>query len=182
MQRLIVMAGVVLALFCAPLTAVAQAGQPVVSERLQLSRRFVNILQANQIGAMVAQLSTSMTPERNGLTAVQREAFDDVMEIAATEMMGSLLDALAPVYADIFTVEELRGLVAFYESDIGKSMMRKSAAATPKMMEVIYRIMPELMADMGNTICDETGCTDKERTAMLAAMAEESPFAAPSTE
>jgi hypothetical protein len=82
-----------------------------------------------------------------------------------------MFEAVAPVYADIFTLEELQALVAFYQSDVGRSMMSKSYAAAPRIATAIQGILPELMADMGDQLCNRFECTPEQRREVKAAMA-----------
>ncbi|WGM48665.1 hypothetical protein KOAAANKH_03571 [Brevundimonas sp. NIBR10] len=139
--------------------------------RLELSRRFIAAIQSDQMGAMLGQMTVAFTPPAEGLSDEQQAALRRATAAATAQMSTRLFDAMAPIYADIFTLEELSGLVAFYESDIGRSMMTKNYAAAPRITEVVVGMMPEMMQGMADSICKDLGCTAEERAQMDAAIA-----------
>lgn len=61
-------------------------------------------------------------------------------------------DKLSPiftdVYMDVFTAEELEGLIGFYESDIGKSFLEKQPQLMQATMERMQGLMQEMMMDL----------------------------------
>ena len=140
--------------------------------RLALSTRFIALLQTDQITEMMSQMTTAITPPRPGLSQAENDAIRTALRRSFRQMMPRIFDAMAPVYADIFTLEELTGLVAFYESDIGRSMMSKSYAAAPRISAIVVGMIPELVHEMAETMCKELDCSAQERAAMDAALAE----------
>lgn len=169
---------VLVALLAFPGAATAQetAGNASVStaeaaEKLALSNRFIALLQTDQFSDMYSQMMTSMMSSRGGMTEERSAALGRALSRVSEEMFPRLFSVMAPIYADIFSLDELRTLVAFYESDVGQSMMRKSYAAAPRITEAMTALMPELMSDMVDIMCDETGCTDEERARRRAAVA-----------
>jgi hypothetical protein len=172
MKRLIAAFVIVSALLAGPLAAHAEPmPRDEAAVRLELSRRFIAALQTDQMSSMITQMTTSLTSPQEGLSDAQTQALRRAMATATDEMMSRLFDAMAPIYADIFTLEELNGLVGFYESDIGRSLMAKSYAAAPRVTAVMTAMMPEIMHGMVDTMCKELGCTAQEREQMDAAMA-----------
>jgi len=178
MRKLICSGLAFAALLAGPMAAHAGGAEPApavvrdqAAAKLQLARRFIAAIQADQMGAMLAQMTTAMTPARAGMSQTESDAVRSAIQAAAEQMVPRMFDAMAPIYADIFTMEELTGLVEFYESDIGRSMIQKSYAAAPRMTEVMMTMMPELMHDMADTMCKELGCSAQEREQMEAAMA-----------
>ncbi|CAN5294826.1 hypothetical protein BH09PSE1_BH09PSE1_29320 [soil metagenome] len=169
------------ALLAGPMTVQAEpmAAEPIRAEpmrdeaavRLELSRRFIAALQTDQMASMLGQMTVAFTPPTEGLNEEQQAALHRATATATTQMTTRLFDAMAPIYADIFTLEELNGLVAFYESDIGRSMMAKSYAAAPRITEVVIGMMPEMMQGMADSMCKDLGCTAQERARMDAAIA-----------
>lgn len=172
MMRLFIAMLFASAVFASPMAA--SAAPPLRDEaavRLDLSRRFIAALQTDQMTAMIGQLSTSLSPSREGMTQAQSDALDRAMATMNEQMMSRMFDAMAPIYADIFTREELTALVAFYESDIGQSMMTKSYAAAPRITAVVLAMMPDLMRGMADSMCKEMGCTAKQRADFEASIA-----------
>lgn len=171
MTRLIAVFLCFAALMASPMTAQAEPMRDEAAVRLSLSRRFIAALQSDQMATMLGQMSVAFTPPAEGLTDEQRNALQRATVNATTQMTTRLFDAMAPIYADIFTLEELTGLVAFYESEIGRSMMAKSYAAAPRITEVVMGMMPEMMQGMADSMCKDLGCTAQERAQMDAAIA-----------
>ena len=152
-----------------PPVPVAAAAAPVRDEaaaKLALARRFITAMQGEQLGASLAQMSGSMIPPNENLAADQNAAIRRAMEQSMADLLPRLFDAMAPVYADIFTMEELTALVNFYESDIGRSLMTKSLEAAPRISEIANAMMPEVLHDMMDTLCKEMGCTTAQRQAI----------------
>jgi len=165
-----------LAIMAAPAAANAQtAGQDDAAERLALANKFIVLVQGEQMGASMRQMMGMITPQNSRLPPEQQAIINDVTGEMVEVMLPRMFEAMAPVYADIFTVEELRGLVAFYESDIGQSMVRKSFEAAPRIAEVTMGLMPEMMGEMADRMCDRLGCSADERRAVKAAMTQAYP-------
>lgn len=151
--------------------ALAQSNE--ASKRLALSHRFIELLQAEQMGTMLGQMVVQMSPSvSDEMSEAEADEFQAMMGEIAADMMPRLFDAMAPVYAEIFTLEELEGLVAFYESDIGQSLLRKNYESAPQIMAAINGVMPQLMLEMGDKMCDHYECTPDQRREMKAAMNE----------
>lgn len=171
MNRLIAVLLCLGALLAGPMMAHAEPMRDEAALRLSLSRRFIDALQADQMATMLGQVTATLSPPTEGLTDEEAAAIRRATTAMTTEMTGRLLDAMAPIYADIFTLEELNGLVAFYESDIGRSMMAKSYAAAPRITAVVMEMMPEMVQTMVDSMCKDLGCTTQERARMDAAIA-----------
>ncbi|MCB1068800.1 MAG: DUF2059 domain-containing protein [Kiritimatiellae bacterium] len=61
-------------------------------------------------------------------------------------------DKLSPmfteIYIDVFTADELQGLINFYESDIGQSFLKKQPQLMEATMGKMQGIMQEMMMDL----------------------------------
>ncbi|MGQ2990612.1 MAG: DUF2059 domain-containing protein [Brevundimonas sp.] len=154
----------------------APAAPPAASSKdaalkMQLANRFITLIQGEQMGEMMGQMVNSfMDDELEGLSGQEVADYRAAMNEVMRRMMPQLFDAIAPVYADIFTVEELRGLVAFYESDLGRSLIAKSYEAGPRMSEAIQAAMPAILSDMAVVVCDQLKCSAEELREMKAQM------------
>jgi len=155
-----------LVLCAAPLPALAQDADR--EARLVLAERAVAAMQGEQMTQMVHQMTMAFPPpEFDTMSGAEQIAFEEVMAEVTETMMVRVLEGTAGVYADIFTREELEAMVSFYESDIGQSILTKTYAATPQMIELVRSMLPEMMRDMINGLCDRLGCTPSERDAAL---------------
>ncbi|MBL0969344.1 MAG: DUF2059 domain-containing protein [Brevundimonas sp.] len=163
-------------LLAMPVAASAQTAQGEGAERLALANKFVVLMQGDQLASSMGQMMSVLGPPPNSnMTAEEREIFNDVTNDMVAVMLPRIFEAMAPIYADIFTLEELRGLVAFYESEIGQSLITKSYAASPRIAAVVQGIMPGVMSEMGDRLCDRLSCSADERSAMKTAMAQAFP-------
>lgn len=151
-----------LCLFAAPLPAVAQDVDR--EARLALAERAFQAMQADQMAdQMMVIMQAVPQPELEGMTAAERLAFDEVMAEVMQTTMNRMFDGMTEVYADIYTYEELEALVVFYESPIGRSIMEKAALATPHIIELMNEILPDMMRQMVDGMCDRLECTAEER-------------------
>lgn len=163
-----------LLLAAAPMNAVAQVAAPEeavadsdAAERLALSSRFIALIQTDQMSATFSQMMGMMVPDGPGMTAERSAGLQRAMARMSAEMFPRLFAVMTPIYADIFSLEELRGLVAFYESEIGQSMIRKSQEAGPRAAAAMMAVLPEIRRDMAIVMCEEMGCTDAQRARLV---------------
>jgi len=154
----------------APAVACADARTDEAA-RLALANKFIVLMQADELGAAMSQMIDSMMPPLEDVSDENAADIRAVVLEMTEDMMPRMFEAMAPVYAEVFTLEELQGLVAFYESDLGQSLIRKSYEAMPRLNEAAMSVMPELLAGMGDTLCDRLKCSADERREMKAAMA-----------
>lgn len=159
-------------LLAAPGAALADARSDEAA-RLALANKFIMLIQGDEMTATIGQMIEAMIPESDeGLSDSEAADLRAVVVEMTQEMIPRMFQAMAPVYADVFTLEELLGLVAFYESDLGQSLMLKSVQAMPRLNAAALSVMPEMLAGMGDTMCNRLKCTPDERREMKAAMAE----------
>jgi hypothetical protein len=150
-----------------------QAASPVddSAERLALARRFIATMQVEELDQMISAMMQDVVadmPVEKG--EVDPQTFERVMISSTTRMVERMLEAMAPVYAEVMTAEELRALVAFYESDIGQSSVRRMYEAAPRMTEVMTEMMPTLAREMMTDLCGALSCTADELREAKAAM------------
>ena len=165
MLRLITGLCAALALLGAPLAAQAR---DEATERLDLAHRFVALMQAEDMGEALGQSLGGLFPSIEDLPPAEARAVEETMSEMMQDYMPALFKAMAPVYADIFTLEELRALVAFYESDVGRSMVRKSYEAMPRITAVSQDVLPAVLSRAMDRLCDRLECSAQQRQAMKA--------------
>lgn len=146
--------------------AVAAPALDADAARLALARRFVSAMQGEQMGASLGRMTVEMMPRNENLTDEQNAAIRRAMEESMADLLPRMFDAMAPVYADIFTMEELTALVDFYESDVGRSLMAKSLEAAPRISEIAEAMIPGFVHGMMDNVCKAMECTAAQRQAM----------------
>jgi hypothetical protein len=105
-----------------------------------------------QMTAMIKASMDQMLKDRKP-SAEERKILDtyaeESMDVVNKELtMDRLIPLYVQVYASHFTQEEVDGMIAFYESPVGKSMVAK----TPQVMQGVMAGMQPLMAPMSEKI------------------------------
>ncbi|UAA37351.1 DUF2059 domain-containing protein [Paraneptunicella aestuarii] len=91
------------------------------------------------MGMMKDQMQTQMESD---LSPQLQQALDGMLS------WDELMKPMFSVYAEVYSEEELRGLIAFYDSPIGKAFLIKSPIAAQKSMAVMQEWMAKNMAKM----------------------------------
>ena len=135
------------------------------AHRLQLAERFIELMMQGLASSMVPPSSRDLPPHEQRILA-------DALGQAVGQMMPRMFEAMAPVYAEIFTLQELEDLVAFYESPTGLAFVSKSYAALPQITAAVNGIMPEILNDMATNLCASLECSQDELRQMKAEIAQ----------
>ena len=98
------------------------------SGALNMATQFSNI--------MVGQMMEVLKQEDSAVPARAYDIVRDEVNTLVKEEIGSFIDYVLPIYHRYFTLDEIREMVAFYESAVGRkvvqvmpSMMQESMAA-----------------------------------------------------
>jgi len=125
--------------------AVLSAGvRPAIAQELDPAFRadilkLLEVTGAAKMGEQMASLMSSQVLEafRQSAPSVPSRAFDIGKEVLDAEFAkafsgpDSLLNLLVPIYARHLTQQEVKGLIAFYETELG----RKTIAVMPAVMQ-----------------------------------------------
>ena len=123
---------------------------PARADEASKSAKAEELLQLTYGDAMMKM----MEPMMNGMLAQMDKDMPAEQRAKAGEMQGKMMalvavslskakPALAKVYADTYTEEEIDGILAFYKSPAGKALLQK-------MPEVMQRLMPVMIQMMGD--------------------------------
>jgi uncharacterized protein len=145
---------------------VAPATQNTVSpspEAITLAKRFfvaahldaamhnlIKSLMPMEIDAMSKNMAPKTPEQKAAIIAAAEQAFD--------EWTPTYFDRVATIYAQVFTLEELRAMVSFYESPIGQSITSKSASLAPVVTQEMQAQLPALTALMRKHLCERLDC------------------------
>jgi uncharacterized protein len=134
-MRRIALSGIFVLLLLLPLfpAAAQQAQQQQLAEEILTLTHVAERTQTmfdNLKQMQIAQIEKlKLPPEAHNLATVYREKLSEIM---THEMSWSKVkDDYVKVYADTFSVEELRGIAAFYKTPTGQALLTK----TPKLLE-----------------------------------------------
>ena len=126
LRRLVVVAGVLLlALSAAP----AQTPSP---DAMAAARSLVvTMKQADQYRALLPEILLTLKPQlTQDRPEIERdyEAMTPVIVDAFAPYVQQMVDQLATVYANSFSVDELKQIEAFYKQPVGQKLLSKDAA------------------------------------------------------
>lgn len=136
-----VMSAIALAFALAVSTVAPASAQELDPEQLALARKYVELTDQSKIyevtllqaGVKTMKTIMAQNPEiKDQATEAIGKTINDY-----AEQKGDLLDQFARVYALRFTTDELKQIVAFYESDVGK----KLSAANPEINQQLQQVM-----------------------------------------
>ena len=123
----------VLALCLLARTGAAQSAAPANGEKLAVARR---ILVVTKAADMIVQTMTAALPAQRQATPQLPGDFFDTLLVRARSQADTLLVRLTPAFAEVYTLDELRGLLAFYESPVGKRMIELQPAVMARTMAI----------------------------------------------
>ena len=128
-------------MWCASPLRADEAGKAAKAEEL------LQLIQGDQMMKMLEPMATGMAgaikpdlpaEERERISAMQKK----IMALVA-DRINKAKPALAKVYTETYTEDELNGILAFYKSPVGKVFLQK-------MPEVMQRSAPIMMTLMTN--------------------------------
>lgn len=94
-----------------------------------------------------------------GLSPKERTIYDAVVAEAADETFNDLSAEFASLYAQAFTLAELKQLVAFYESPVGQSLMSKTAHLAGQSAEIAARHNASFGRTLRTRLCARINCS-----------------------
>lgn len=127
------------------LLAGAAAAQEPDAERLALAEEVLEVAQAEQmVDQMLTQIQAMQSQITQQVAAAQgitvdteiRSQVEAIMNEELRVAMEPLIDQLAPLYADVFTAEELQGLLDFYSTPAGKALIEKQPLLMERSIQV----------------------------------------------
>lgn len=137
----------------APAAEPPAAEAPAAKEMSEKEKDIRKLLDMTGAGQLGKQLMDQMLAQfKQAMPRVPEKFWDEVAKETSVEQ---LVEMVVPVYDGNFEHEDIKGLIAFYESPLGKKLiaaqpqiMKESMAAGQKWgMEVAARIVKRLQAE-----------------------------------
>ena len=102
-------------------------------ERQALALRFVNAVIAEDVqqvtnSAEIDRLVDNLRKQHPATTDTQLTSFRQLITQKMPEMKQRIIEAMSRVYAEEFTLSELRQIVAFHESPTGRKLRSRNTA------------------------------------------------------
>lgn len=139
--------------------ASAPAARPADFEaRETLIRRYFEVIQFEKLMnvSMESMMGTMLAD--TDIPEDKYEVVEDSVLEAFAVVMPQMIEASIVMYAEAFTLEELEGLVAFYESPIGRSVMAKSVILSRNAGEILARFQPMMEEETLRRLCAQIDC------------------------
>jgi uncharacterized protein len=159
MKRLLLAAGLLL---CSAIDGAALAAPPTDA---QIDKLLTTMDMQRTLDEMFVQMegmSESMGLQMLGedATAEQRESLQRISKQQQAVMRKTMSwDTMAPIYrriyAKLFSAEEVEAMTAFYGSETGRGIMRKTPQAMQLSMEEMQPMMQSMIADMQKALQTE---------------------------
>ena len=123
-RRLLAALAICLAVAATPTPTMAQ------DSKIEKAREVFRVMQADGIvdqmlDAVFGQMGAMMQQSHPDLPQEALNIVRDEISASLRESLPALLDQMAVVYEQVFTEEELDGMLVFYKSPVGQSMVAK---------------------------------------------------------
>jgi len=111
-------------------TPAPTAEEPLTPEKEQDIRKLMDITGASRMGNIIVE--QMLTQFRSAYPAMAGEFFDELRKEFSVD---DLIDVIVPIYAKHLTHEDIKGLIAFYESPLGQRFTAAQPALVRDSME-----------------------------------------------
>lgn len=127
---------------CIVTLAAAAAAETAARSRTDLAAEIVGLVKTedsfDEMMQSIAGLQMQMIQQRGG--SADAERIDAMMKklgaVLKEEFSTTLKRDMVTAYAEVFTAEELQGLLDFYRSPVGKQFIEKTPELTRKSMQL----------------------------------------------
>jgi uncharacterized protein len=124
-------------------------------EALKVAKELCAIVTKDSLKQMSTQLTAIAWPEierglraKQTVTTAQIDSLRQEFERIQVDFLSSVMEDAPPIYARHFTAAELRELVAFYQTPIGKKSIAILPQVTGELMTLIAPKIPKLQNDV----------------------------------
>ena len=145
---------ILIVILCGSVVAARAASE----EALALARDIIKLSEApklmDNMMMPMKKMTGAMLPddmpaaEKAKAAKMAEKMTEKMIEIMKPEM-EEFMNKMAPVYADVFTVDELKAMKAFHESPAGRALIAKQPQLMekmmPAMMEMMKTLQPKIM-------------------------------------
>lgn len=156
-MRIIAILAVILAVWAGPVLA-QTAPDAARQTHLDLAEQYLELTQG---GDLVKQMRRQIEDGYGDaeLPPEQRAWLVDSMTDMFADVMARTIVELRDDVADSFTVEELEAAIAFYDSPIGRSVVRNQVDLNAELQEVMLRLLVPRVTDLMEKYCLRYDCT-----------------------
>jgi len=139
-----------------------QAATASSTRQLELARRYVDLMMSDQFEGVIREMIGDEAERDPTLPEADRQFLVDLTTELTTDLIPQMINELVPVYAAAFTEAELEALVAFYDTEMGRSIAAKSVQVMPEENRAVMSVMPQMLDKMAARMCQHYGCEPGE--------------------
>ena len=137
---------------CAGRAEAAQASVPGDPEKAQLVRQILDVTHAAD--QMITAIEASLPAQRAARPALPT-IFWDRFIAQARQRRTELIDAIVPVWSGAFTLDELRGLLQFYQGPLGQRLLEVQPGLLREAAQAGQRWGNQIGNDVGRQLAAE---------------------------
>ena len=150
-----------------PVVCQAQDASAPSPEKVALVKRYFAAIHFDDmmsgiVNQMTPAMMAQMRKSQPNMTDAEFKAATEAVTESSGDFLKKMTEASIPIYADIFTVEELTKMDEFYETPVGQSIMAKVPEASQKLMPAVMALMPDFQADIAKRLCSKIDCSAKK--------------------
>lgn len=135
-----------------------QAAAAPSARQLALTRRYIDLMMTDQLEDVIGQMIGEEAAQDDTLPEEERQFLVDLTTELVTDLLPQMIDEMVPVYAAAFTEAELEALVAFYDTEMGRSIAAKTVLVMPEANRAVMSVMPRMLDKMAARMCQHYGC------------------------
>jgi len=149
------------------------------ARQLALTRRYIDLMLSDQFEDAIREMVGDEPAMDNSLPEDERRFLVDLTAELVTDMLPRMIEEMTPVYAAAFTEQELEALVAFYDTEMGRSIAAKNVLVMPEVNRAVMSVVPQMLDKMAARMCQHYGCEPGELEELRRAMQAQAGVAAP---
>ncbi len=136
-------------------SAYGREDEGIDAEALKAARELSAIVSKDTLAQMSAQMSSLVWPDveqklraRQTISAEQVTSLRTEFERIQLEFLSKLMESAPVIYARHFTASELRELIAFYRTPIGKKALSVLPQISKEVMALLMPQIPRLQSEV----------------------------------
>jgi hypothetical protein len=147
----------------APALAQDAPATPPSARKMELAWRYVRSLHEN--GAPTSSdafisLVPELRDENRQIKPEFKAIFDQVVSETNADLRAKMEAAMAEISADLFTEQELEGIIAFHESEAGKALGRKTPTMMARLMATQIDSYGDFRIFARRRLCAKIACAN----------------------
>lgn len=153
-----VVAAVSLTCFAGEAYAQAESSAPAAApspRALELAGRLVAQTQSMDMEAMVDAMLGAAFKDLPADDADHNRKVQTIVSDLTKALLPRMMDTMGRAMAETYTEQELEALVAFNESELGRSINQKAPKLAVRSMTAMQTLMPQFRAEMTRRMCSE---------------------------